>query len=87
MNSVARRLCVSRVGLLAIALACTPAVAQQTKIVGGFVINFGGVPAEVALRADGHRDAHPAHPPAGSQHLLVTLDEEKSGKRIGTPRW
>ena len=37
----------------------------------------------VALRADGHRDAHPTQPPGGSQHLLITLDDEKSGKRIG----
>jgi hypothetical protein len=43
------------------------------------------VPAEVALRAEGHRDAHPLHPPSGSQHLLVTLDEEKSHKRLAEP--
>ena len=49
----------------------------------GLIVNFGIVPAAVALRADGHRDAHPEHPPSGSQHLLITLDEEKSGKRIG----
>jgi len=68
---------------LAVALAWTPAAAQQSRIVGGFVVNFGIVPAAVALRADGHRDSHPTQPPGGSQHLLITLDEEKSGKRIG----
>jgi hypothetical protein len=47
------------------------------------VINLGIVPAEVALRADGHRDMHPPHPPSGSQHLMITIDEEKTGKRIG----
>jgi hypothetical protein len=67
---------------LAVALAWTPAVAQQTTV-AGFIVSLGIVPAAVALRADGHRDAHPAHPPSGSQHLLITLDEEKSGKRIG----
>lgn len=65
------------------ALAWTPAAAQQSKTVGGLVVNFGIMPAELALRADGHRDAHPLHPPPGSQHLLITLDEQKSGKRIG----
>ena len=35
------------------------------------------------MRADGHRDAHPLHPPGGSQHFLITLDDEKSGARIG----
>ena len=68
--------------LLAAALAWTPAVAQQ-RTVGGLIINLGIVPAADALRADGHPDAHPAHPPSGSQHLLITLDEEKSGKRVG----
>ena len=41
------------------------------------------MPAPAALRADGHRDAHPAKFPGGSQHLLITLDEEKTGRRIG----
>ncbi len=61
----------------------TSAGAQQVRTIGGIVVNFGIVPAAVALRADGHRDAHPTNPPGGSQHLLITLDEEKSGKRIG----
>ena len=68
---------------MTIALACTPVVAQQSRSVAGLMINLGIVPAEVALRADGHRDMHPAHPPSGSQHLLITVDEEKTGKRIG----
>ena len=66
-----------------IALASMPVAAQQTKAAGGLVISFGLVPAEVALGAAGHRESHPANPPSGSQHLLITLDEEKSGKRIG----
>ena len=64
-------------------LAWTPAAAQQINTVAGVVVNIGIVPAEVALRADGHREAHPPHPPSGSQHLLVTLDDEKTHKRIG----
>jgi len=66
-----------------LALAWASAAAQQTTTVAGLVVNFGIVPAAVALRADGHRDAHPTNPPGGSQHLLITLDEQKSGKRIG----
>lgn len=73
--------------LLAAALAAAaftwPADAQQVKTVSGLVVNFGIMTAEQALRADGHRDAHPLHPPSGSQHLLIALDDEKSGKRIG----
>jgi len=60
-----------------------PAAAQQTRTVGGLIVGFGIVSAEVALRAEGHRESHPANPPSGSQHLLITLDDEKSGKRIG----
>ena len=69
--------------LLALAVVWAPAAAQQSKTVGGFVVNLGIVPAALALRADGHRDAHPPNPPPGSQHLLITLDEEKGGKRVG----
>jgi hypothetical protein len=66
-------------------LAWTPAAAQYKETVGGFVVNLGIVPAEVALQAEGHREAHPLHPPPGSQHLLITLDEEKTGKRVDQP--
>lgn len=82
MKSFAR-FCVIAVSLLGMAVAWTPVAAQQVKVVAGVVVNFGLVPAEVALRADGHRDAHPEHPPSGSQHVLITLDDEKSHERIG----
>jgi hypothetical protein len=83
MNSFAQWLRVMAVGFIGIALAWTPAVAQQSRAVGGLIVNFGLVPAEIAMGAAGHSEAHPAHPPSGSQHLLITLDDEKSGKRIG----
>lgn len=83
MNTLAYRTGKAAVALLTIALAYTPVAAQQSRSVAGIVVNLGIVPAEVALRADGHRDMHPAHPPSGSQHLLIALDDEKSGKRIG----
>ncbi len=67
---------------MTVALAWTPVAAQQGTTVAGFIVNLGIVPAAVALRDGGHREAHPAHPPGGSQHLLITLDDEKSGKRI-----
>ena len=67
------------------ALSSMHAAAQYAKTIDGLVVNLGIVPAEVALRADGHRDAHPPNPPAGSQHLLVTLDEEKTHRRLYDP--
>ncbi len=71
------------VGALVTALLSTSATAQHSANVDGLIVNLGIVPAEIALRAEGHRDSHPANPPPGSQHILVTVDEAKSGKRIG----
>jgi hypothetical protein len=82
MGSILRRVSIA-VAVTALAVASTLAHAQQAKTVGGLVINFGLMPAELAVGAAGHRDAHPAHPPPGSQHVLVTLDDQKTGKRIG----
>jgi hypothetical protein len=85
MNNWRRHIRIVVAALLIPALASTHAIAQYAKTVDGLVVNLGIVPAEVALRAEGHRDAHPLHPPSGSQHLLVTLDEEKSHKRLAEP--
>ena len=82
MRPFAWRFYVIVVSLLGMALAWMPVAAQQLKV-AGVVVNLGLMPAELALRAEGHRDAHPPHPPAGSQHLLITLDDEKSHARIG----
>ena len=80
--TVLQRWCLFAAALAAAVLAW-PADAQQVKTVGGLVVNFGIMTAAQALGAEGHRDAHPLHPPSGSQHLLITLDDEKSGKRVG----
>jgi len=64
------------------ALAAFPAAAQQMKAVNGLVINFGLMSAEQAVHAEGHRDAHPDKFPSGSQHVLITVADEKSGRRI-----
>jgi hypothetical protein len=68
---------------LGVLLACMPALGQQIASVEGITVNFGSVAADVALSAAGHRESHPTHPPGGSQHLLITLDDQQSGKRIG----
>jgi hypothetical protein len=67
----------------ALALAALPASAQQMKTVDGLAINFGLMSAERAIHAEGHRDAHPEKFPSGSQHILVTLADDKTGRRIG----
>jgi hypothetical protein len=65
------------------AFAAAPALAQQAKSAGGLVINLGLMSAEQAVHAEGHRDAHPDKFPSGSEHVLITLADEKTGRRIG----
>ena len=83
MNRSNQLLSVIAAGLLGVAIVSTPASGQNRQTVEGMVVNLGLVPAEVALTDSGHRDAHPAHPPRGSEHVLVTLDDQKTGQRIG----
>jgi hypothetical protein len=70
-------------GILTLTLVSASAFGQQSKTVSGIVVNFGIMSAEAAVRAEGHREAHPSHFPPGSQHLLITLDDARTGKRIG----
>jgi hypothetical protein len=65
-----------------LALSAIAAFGQQSKSVDGVVVQLGLMPAERAVHAEGHRDAHPATFPSGSQHVLVTLADAKSGKPI-----
>jgi len=69
--------------LVALALLSSPAFSQQSTTLNGMTINLGVMEAEAALRVDGHREAHPQNPPPGSQHLLITLADAKSGQPIG----
>ena len=64
-------------------LVALSASAQQAKTVDGLMINFGLMSAEQAIHAQGHRDLHPEKFPSGSQHILITLTDEKTAKRIG----
>jgi hypothetical protein len=64
-------------------LVALSASAQQAKTVDGLLINFGLMSAEQAIHAQGHRDAHPEKFPSGSQHILISLTEEKTAKPIG----
>lgn len=61
--------------------AALPAAAQE-KTVNGLVINLGIMSAEKAVHAEGHSEAHPHTFPSGSQHILVTLADAKTHRRI-----
>ena len=65
------------------ALLAPPVWAQQLKTVEGLVINLGLMSAEQAIHAEGHRDAHPSTFPSGSEHVLITLADEKTHRPIG----
>ena len=69
--------------LAALLAAAAPAWAQQAKTVDGLVVNLGLMSADQAVRAMGHAEAHPKTFPSGSEHVLVTLDDAKTGRRIG----
>ena len=74
----------SRCAIAAFAVLCAlPAFGQQQKTVEGVVINLGVMSAERAVHAEGHRDMHPDKFPSGSQHVLITLADEKTGRHIG----
>ena len=62
--------------------AAAGAWAQQ-KTVDGFVINLGLMPAEKAVHALGHSEAHPPTFPSGSQHILISVADAKTHKPIG----
>ena len=59
-----------------------PASAQQRKVVDGIIVNLGIVTAEEAFGAEGHRESHSFTTAASARHVLITLDDQKSGSRI-----
>jgi hypothetical protein len=70
-------------GFAVAALIAAASAWAQEKTVGGLVINLGLVPAEQAVHAQGHSEAHPATFPSGSQHILITIADAKTHRRIG----
>jgi hypothetical protein len=74
------------IGMVAVtALAATlalPASAQSQKTVGGFVVNIGIVNAVDAEHTDAQHGVHKGAHGSGTQHILVSLAEEKGGARV-----
>ena len=66
----------------ALAPTTTFAAATQRAHAERYVVNLGLMSSRDALSAEGHRDKHPANPPAGSQHVLITVDDAATGKRV-----
>jgi len=71
----------------ALALSATASFGQE-KTAGGLVINLGLMTAAKAMQVDGHREAH-EHAftnSIASEHLLVTIEDAKTKRRIGDAR-
>ena len=65
------------------AMLALPVCAQQMKTVGGLVINIGIVSAIEAEHVDAQHGAHKGGHGSGTQHIVVSLTEQKGGARIG----
>ena len=61
------------------------ASAGHQKVVGGVVINLGVVPAE-KLKQFPSESGHDNRYPGGSQHLLISLSDGKSGAHFETAK-
>ncbi len=74
------------IGMVALAslsaLLALPAYAQQ-KTVNGLVVNIGILKAIDAEHSDAQHGVHKGGHGPGSQHILVSLAEEKNGARVG----
>jgi uncharacterized protein involved in high-affinity Fe2+ transport len=74
------------VGMVALAslsaLLALPVYAQQ-KTVNGLVVNIGILKAIDAEHSDAQHGVHKGGHGPGSQHILVSLAEEKNGARVG----
>ena len=75
------------VGLVAVASLCAlvalPASAQTQKTVNGLVVNIGIMSAIDAEHTDAQHGVHKGGHGSGTQHILVSLAEEKGGARVG----
>jgi hypothetical protein len=74
-----------RCGIAAVALLlawAAPAGADHQKVVGATVVNIGIVPVDKAVRDSTEAARHSGAHPAGSQHLLVSLSDARSGRHI-----
>ncbi|HJY75925.1 MAG TPA: hypothetical protein VKE95_04800 [Burkholderiales bacterium] len=75
------------VGMVAVASLCAlvalPVSAQTQKTVNGLVVNIGIMSAIDAEHTDAQHGVHKGGHGSGTQHILVSLAEEKGGSRVG----
>jgi len=75
------------VGRVAAAVVCAlvalPVPAQTQKTVNGLVVNIGIMSSIDAEHTDAQHGVHKGGHGSGTQHILVSLAEEKGGARVG----
>ena len=69
--------------LIAAATFATPGLAQRSKTVEGLAIHMGITNAIAAEHADARHGVHTVAHDKGMEHIVISLAEAKSGKRIG----
>ena len=65
------------------AMAALPVSAQTQKTVNGLVVNIGIMGSIDAEHTDAQHGVHKGSHGSGTQHILVSLAEEKGGARVG----
>lgn len=75
------------VGVFAAAALCAmtalPVSAQTQKTVNGLVVNMGIMNSIDAEHTDAQHGVHKGGHGSGTQHILISLAEEKGGARVG----
>ena len=75
------------VGRVAAAVVCAlvalPVSAQTQKTLNGLVVNIGIMSSIDAEHTDAQHGVHKGGHGSGTQHILVSLAEEKGGARVG----
>lgn len=68
--------------LFALVYMATSAHAEHQKTVSGIVVNIGVVPAQQARGFPGEAAAHGNRQSSGTQHLVVSLSDAKTGAHV-----
>jgi hypothetical protein len=69
--------------VLVCALVALPVPAQTQKTAKGLVVNIGIMSSIDAEHTDAQHGVHKGGHGSGTQHILVSLAEEKGGARVG----
>jgi hypothetical protein len=81
-----RKASILHFALVSLLLCAAPATADQQRVVGATVINIGIVPLAQALQDPVEAQKHGTTHPGGSQHVVVSLADARTGRHIQDAR-